>query len=63
MTVPAIIATAAAAFFFGFFLGTLGKGNKREYERRILAEDEEIKKLRQEYSNFLSYDGTEESQR
>ena len=63
MTALAIISSAATAFLFGFLLGTLkeGRGKKAAYSHP--AEDEEIEKLRREYSNFLSYDGTEQSQR
>lgn len=63
MTVFAVLASAAAAFLFGFLLGALKAGRGKEAEKSHPAEDEEIEKLRREYSNFLSYDGTEQSQR
>lgn len=63
MTALAIFASAAAAFLFGFLLGMIGKGRIESAEKSLPAKDEEIEKLRREYSNFLSYDGTEESQR
>ncbi|MEE1005848.1 MAG: hypothetical protein U0L66_01490 [Acutalibacteraceae bacterium] len=63
MTALAIISSAAAAFLFGLLLGALKDRRGKGAEKSRPADDEEIEKLRREYSNFLSYDGTEQSQR
>lgn len=63
MTAVAFFASAAAAFLFGFILGTLNKGRNEPASKATPVLEEELEKLRREYSNFLSYDGTEESQR
>ena len=63
MTALAIIASAAAAFLFGFLFGTLGLRYSKKAAHSKPADNEEIEKLRREFSNFLSYDGTEQSQR
>ena len=63
MTALTIIATAAAAFLFGFLLGTHGLGRSKRTAYGNPADIEEIEKLRREFSIFLSYDGTEQSQR
>lgn len=63
MTAVAFFASAAAAFLFGFILGTLNKGRGEPASKANPVLEEELQKLRREYSNFLSYDGTEESQR
>ena len=63
MTVLAICAACAAAFLFGFLLGTLGKQSEKPTVKSFSADSEELEKLRREYSNFLSYDGTEQSQK
>ena len=63
MTALAIIASAAAAFLFGFLFETLGLRYSKKAADCKPADNEEIEKLRREFSNFLSYDGTEQSQR
>lgn len=63
MTVLAISAFAAAAFLFGFLLGAHNRLRDKPAKRDLPVGGEELEKLRQEYSNFLSYDGTEQSQR
>lgn len=63
MTVLAITASAAAAFLFGFLLGALKDGRGKTENKSTTVLGEELQKLRREYSNFLSYDGTEESQK
>lgn len=63
MTALAIIASAAAAFLFGFLLGTLQKGRGKTANKSTPVLEEELQRLRREYSNFLSYDGTEQSQK
>lgn len=63
MTVLAIFASAAAAFLFGFLLGTLRNGRGKTANKSTPVLEEELQKLRREYSNFLSYDGTEQSQK
>ena len=63
MTVFAISALSAAAFLFGLLLGALELRRSKKAEKCRPAKDEEIEKLRREYSNFLSYDGTEQSDR
>lgn len=63
MTVFAFFASAIAAFLFGFLLGTMGFSRNKTIKKSRSAEDEAIEKLRREYSNFLSYDGTEQSDR
>ena len=63
MTVLAIIATTAAAFLFGFLLGAFGLKRDNRIEKSYATDSEEIEKLRREYSNILSYDGTKQSQR
>ena len=63
MTVLAIFASAAAAFLFGFLLGTLGKKRGKTANKGTPVLGEELEKLRREYSYFLSYDGTELSQK
>lgn len=63
MTAIAISASAAAAFLFGFLLGTLRNGRGKTANKSTPVLEEELQKLRREYSNFLSYDGTEQSQK
>ena len=63
MTVFAFFASAIAAFLFGFLFGTLGLRYSKKAAHSKPADNEEIEKLRREFSNFLSYDGTEQSQR
>ena len=63
MTAVAFFASAAAAFLLGFIIGTLSKGRGEPASKATPVLEEELQKLRREYSNFLSYDGTEQSQR
>lgn len=63
MTVLAVFSTAAAAFLLGFILGTRPVRREKAVKRGANAGGEEIERLKQEYSNFLSYDGTEQSQK
>ena len=63
MTVLAITASAAAALLFGSLLGALKDGRGKTENKSTPVLGEELQKLRREYSNFLSYDGTEESQK
>lgn len=63
MTVLAVFSTAAAAFLLGFLLGIRPVRREKPVKRGAPAYGEEVKRLRQEYSNFLSYDGTEQSQK
>lgn len=52
----------AAAFLLGFFIGTVAKPQKPAVSRRRAAEpDDGLEKIREEYSNFLSYDGSVQS--
>lgn len=63
MTVLAILASAAASFLFGFLLGAHNRLRNKPAKRDLPVGGEELETLRREYSNFLSYDGTEQSQR
>lgn len=60
MTVLTIVFIAIAAFLFGFLLGNLNEPPTRPKIKPIPREDEDIKRLRQEYENFLNYDGSEQ---
>ncbi len=62
MTVAIVIIIIAFTFLFGFFCGIKAIPTaKPVLKRHYATEDGEIERLRKEYSNFLSYDGTEQS--
>lgn len=59
MTVLVILLASAISFLLGFLRGALQKPHKKIIEKRETLDDE-LKRLREEYSNFLSYDGSEQ---
>ena len=62
MNVMLCIMCGAAGFFAGFSLGLLRKAPYKSPKKRIDGTlSEELQKLRQEYRNFLEYDGSEQS--
>ena len=63
MTVLAISATAVAAFLSGFLLGTRPPHREKPVKRGAFLGEEETERLSREFSNFLAYDGTEQSQK
>lgn len=61
MTVFMVIISALSAFLFGFIFGTLSvPAAKTVKPENPAADDEALEKLKKEYSNFLSYDGSEQ---
>ncbi|MGN0493716.1 MAG: hypothetical protein ACI4F7_08725 [Acutalibacteraceae bacterium] len=64
MTVLAVFSTAAAAFLLGFLLASRPPRREKPVKRGApVYGGEETERLSREYSNFLSYDGTEQSQK
>lgn len=63
MTALAIFATAVAAFLSGFLLGTRPPRREKHIKRGAFLGEEETERLTREFSNFLAYDGTEQSQK
>ncbi len=57
------IVVCVATFFSGFVLGLFGSSrNKTTVERSKPQDpDTELERIRHEYQNFLSYDGSEQS--
>ena len=52
---------AAAAFLTGFVMGSTSPDTGTREKSRVKRQDsEELERLRREYSNFLSYDGTKQ---
>lgn len=61
MTVFIAVVCALSAFLFGFLFGALSApAAKNAKPEKPAVSDEELKKLKKEYSNFLSYDGSEQ---
>lgn len=60
MTTLVVIISGVASFLIGFLWGTVHTP-KQEIIKAITEDNEELKKLKEEYSNFLNYDGTEQS--
>ena len=60
MMVLMVLFIIISAFLFGFILGNLPAPTAKLRKTQIV-EDEEIKRLKKEYENFLNYDGTEQS--
>ena len=60
MMVLMVLFIIISAFLFGFILGNLPIPTAKLKKPQIV-EDEEIKRLKKEYENFLNYDGTEQS--
>ena len=56
-----IFICAAAAFLTGFVMGSTSPDTGTREKSRVKRQDsEELERLRREYSNFLSYDGTKQ---
>lgn len=56
-----IFICAAAAFLTGFVIGSTSPDTGAKRKNRVRPRDsEELERLRREYSNFLSYDGTKQ---
>lgn len=62
MTVFIIFLAALAAFALGFLSGISAVPAQRPKTVTHKNEDTELEKLRREYANFLSYDGTEQEE-
>lgn len=60
MMVLMVLFIIVSAFLFGFLLGNLPEPSVKS-RKSCIAEDEDIKRLKKEYENFLNYDGTEQS--
>ncbi len=58
-----LILLFAAAFLVGFLLGLFksAAAPRRIDPPKSAAQDEALEKLKREYQNFLSYDGSEQS--
>ena len=58
-----LILLFAAAFLFGFLLGLFKSAAQpcRFDPPKSAAQDEALERLKHEYQNFLSYDGSEQS--
>ena len=62
MTVFIAVVSALSAFLFGFLFGVLSAPAAKNAKcEKPAVSDEELEKLKKEYSNFLSYDGSEQS--
>ncbi len=57
MILFAVIFIAAAAFLIGFLMG-VKKEPPIKLEKQVTKPDEETAVIRQEYENFLNYDGS-----
>lgn len=60
MMVLMVLFIIISAFLFGFILGNLNEPPTKSRKTNIV-EDEEMKRLKKEYENFLNYDGTEQT--
>lgn len=59
MTELVVIISCVAAFLIGFLWGTVHTP-KEKIAKTVVKDNEELKRLKEEYSNFLNYDGTEQ---
>ena len=62
MTVFIAFLAVLAAFAGGFLSGLSAVLPQRQKAEARKREDEELLRLRREYANFLSYDGTEQEE-
>ena len=62
MTVFIAFLAVLAAFAGGFLSGLSAVPPQRQKAEASKREDEELLRLRREYANFLSYDGTEQEE-
>lgn len=61
MTAVLAVILAFSAFVIGFTTGSLYKSSGTPTENeRTAADESQLDRLREEYSNFLSYDGSEQ---
>lgn len=61
MMIICALALGLAAFAVGFLLGLMKNSATLHFKtQRIFKDSEELQKIKQEYSNFLNYDGTEQ---
>ena len=60
MTVLIMIFISISAFLFGFLLGNLNEPPAKPIKKTVPKEDEDIKRMKKEYENFLNYDGSEQ---
>ncbi len=60
MMVLMVLFIIVSAFLFGFILGNLPAPSVK-IKRNNIVDDEDIKRLKKEYENFLNYDGTEQT--
>lgn len=61
MTALIVLTVSLAAFLFGFLLGAAAVPAPKPRPRaKTDGGNAELKRLKKEYSNFLSYDGTEQ---
>ena len=62
MTMFIVFLAVLAAFALGFLTGVSAVPMQKPKTVTAKKEDEELQKLRREYANFLSYDGTEQEE-
>ena len=62
MTVFIMFLAVLAAFAAGFLSGLYAVPTQKPKNVTARKEDEELLRLRREYANFLSYDGTEQEE-
>ncbi len=62
MTVFIMFLAVLAAFALGFLTGVSTVPTQKPKTVTAKKEDEELLRLRREYANFLSYDGTEQEE-
>ena len=62
MTVFIVFLAVVAAFALGFLTGISAVPTQKPKTVTAKKEDEELLRLRREYSNFLSYDVTEQEE-
>ena len=60
MTVLVLIIIAVISFTAGFMLGNSSFNSVFPFKKKIGFKDREIERIKQEYRNFLSYDGSEQ---
>ncbi len=61
MMIFMMILICISAFLFGFFLGSVELPAKNPEPKIKAEENAELERLKHEYENFLSYDGSEQA--
>lgn len=61
MMIFMMILICISAFLFGFFLGSVELSAKNPEPKIKAEENAELERLKHEYENFLSYDGSEQA--